>query len=140
MKSIITALALTLSLFVAATAQAGDAVVIDSNTSSDSASDMPRGFIEIDDPMHVLQPYLADDVVLPRQQVGYWIRPQLTATRVEGIAGHSAAPGKKVSRPAALKSKYSDLPEPPMASMLLIGLILLFLTVQEEKDEKFTKE
>lgn len=143
MKSIITAVAMTLSLLVAATAQAGDAVVIDSNTSntgSDSAGDVPRGFIEIDDPMHVLQPYLADDVVLPRQQVGYWIRPQLTASRVENIAGHSAAPGKKAPRLAALKSKYSDLPEPPMASMLLIGLILLVLTVRDEKDEKFTEE
>ena len=33
---------------------------------------------------------------------------------------------------------YSHLPEPHIASMLLIGMVLIVLTVQEEKDEKFS--
>lgn len=138
MNRIVTAAVLTLSLFGAASAMAGDAVVLDNN--NDDMVQTPRGFIEIDDPMHVLQPYLADDMMLPRQQAADWVRPRLTAAKVQDGAGRTASTGKKESRLAALKSKYSDLPEPPMASMLLIGLILLFLTVQEEKDEKFTKE
>jgi hypothetical protein len=140
MNSIITAAAVSLSLLVSATAQAGDAVVFDSSATSVTIADAPRGFVEIDDPMHVLQPYLADDMVLPRQQVGHWIRPQLTAARVESIGEHAPPTGRKDTRLNALKSKFSDLPEPPMASMLLIGLILLFLTVQDEKGEKFTEE
>lgn len=138
MNRIVTAAVLTLSLLGAASAMAGDAVVLDNN--NDDMAQTPRGFIEIDDPMHVLQPYLADDMMLPRQQAAYWVRPRLTAAKVQDSAGRAPSTGKKESRLAALKSKYSDLPEPPMASMLLIGLILLFLTVQEEKDEKFTKE
>lgn len=138
MTRIITAAALTLSLLGSASAVAGDAVVIDNNT-TDAINQAPHGFIEVDDPMHVLQPYLADDMMLPRQQASYWVRPRLTAAKVE-TAGRVPITGKKEARAAALKSKYSDLPEPPMASMLLIGLILLFLTVQDEKDEKFTEQ
>ncbi|HJV02200.1 MAG TPA: hypothetical protein VJ752_16820 [Burkholderiaceae bacterium] len=139
MKRIITAAALTLSLLGSASAMAGDAVVLDNNTNNDTVAEAPRGFIELEDPMHVLQPYLADDMMLPRQQAASWVRPRLTAAKVQPAAERLSA-GKKEARVAALKSKFSDLPEPPMASMLLIGLILLFLTVQEEKDEKFTEE
>lgn len=138
MNRIVTAAVLTLSLFGAASARAGDDAVLDNN--SGDIAQAPRGFIEIEDPMRVLQPYLADDMMLPRQQATYWVQPRLTAAKVQDGTRRPAATGKKDSRLAALKSKYSDLPEPPMASMLLIGLILLFLTVQEEKDEKFTKE
>lgn len=138
MERIITAAVLTLSLLGSATAVAGDAVVLDNNT--DTMAQAPRGFIEIEDPMHVLQPYLADDMMLPRQQAAFWVQPRLTAAKVHPIAERAPSTGKKEARLAALKSKYSDLPEPPMASMLLIGLILLFLTVQDEKEEKFTEE
>lgn len=140
MNSNITAAVLTLSLLGSATAVAGDAIVLDNN--ADPTVEAPRGFVEIEDPMHVLQPYLADDMMLPRQQAAYWVRPRLTAAKVQASTERPSN-GKKEARLAALKSKYaqySDLPEPPMASMLLIGLILLFLTVQEEKDEKFTEE
>ena len=54
MKCIITAAALALSLLGSASALAGDAVVLDNNT--DATPEAPRGFIEIEDPMHVLQP------------------------------------------------------------------------------------
>ncbi|MBA5637004.1 hypothetical protein H3H37_08045 [Duganella sp. LX20W] len=137
MNRIITAAVLTLSLLGSASAVAGDAVVLDND--AENLSQAPRGFIEIEDHMHVLQPYLADDMMLPRQQAAYWVRPRLTAAKVQPAAERPST-DKKDARAAALKSKYSDLPEPPMASMLLIGLILLFLTVQEEKDEKFTEE
>ncbi|MBA5689455.1 hypothetical protein [Rugamonas apoptosis] len=133
----ITAAVLTLSLLGSATAVAGDAIVLDNN--SDATPQAPRGFIELEDPMHTLQPYLADDMMLPRQQAAYWVQPRLTAAKVQSSAERPSN-GKKEARLAALKTKYSDLPEPPMASMLLIGLILLFLTVQEEKDEKFSEE
>lgn len=138
MNRIITAVVLTLSLLGSANVMAGDAVVLDNNT--DDVAQAPHGFIEIEDPMHVLQPYLADDMMLPRQQATYWVQPRLTAAKVQGSAGRTPSTGKKEARLAALKNNYSYLPEPPMASMLLIGLILLFLTVQEEKDEKFTEE
>jgi hypothetical protein len=138
MNRIITAAVLTLSLLGSVDAWAGDAVVLDNN--ADDVAQAPRGFIEIEDRMHVLQPYLADDMMLPRQQATYWVQPRLTAAKVQASAERAPRAGKRESRLAALKSKYSDLPEPPMASMLLIGLILLFLTVQEEKDEKFTEE
>jgi len=39
---------------------------------------------------------------------------------------------------AASEDHYSHLPEPPMASMLLLGIVLLGLSIREEKDEKFS--
>jgi hypothetical protein len=39
---------------------------------------------------------------------------------------------------AATEDNYSHLPEPPMASMLLLGIVLLGLSIREEKDEKFS--
>ena len=39
---------------------------------------------------------------------------------------------------AATEASYSHLPEPPMASMLLLGVVLIVLSVREEKDEKFS--
>jgi hypothetical protein len=60
-------------------------------------------------------------------------------------AGHPVTdaellPPALVRRPepvAAMEDRYSHLPEPHIASMLFLGLILIVLTVQEEKDEKF---
>lgn len=121
----------------------------DENTpfSPAQAADLPHGVIEISDPMHVLHPYLADEMVLPRDQAGLWIRPRLTAERVVALGERTQAADRKAAPvPAAapaqpLNTRYSNLPEPPMASMLLLGLILLFLTIEEEpKGEKFTEE
>jgi hypothetical protein len=39
---------------------------------------------------------------------------------------------------AASEDNYSHLPEPPMASMLLLGIVLIGLSIREEKDEKFS--
>ncbi len=38
---------------------------------------------------------------------------------------------------AGVEARYSHLPEPHLASMLLVGMLLMALAVQEEKDEKF---
>lgn len=60
-------------------------------------------------------------------------------------AGHAVAdaellplaPARGAEPVAALEVSYSPLPEPHIASMLFLGLILIGLAVQEEKDEKF---
>lgn len=36
------------------------------------------------------------------------------------------------------KTKYSTVPEPKVYSMLLLGAVLLVISAQKEKDEKFT--
>ncbi len=61
-------------------------------------------------------------------------------------AGHTVTddemlPAAQASKPVAVSADeagYSHLPEPHIASMLLIGMVLIVLTVQEEKDEKFS--
>lgn len=48
-------------------------------------------------------------------------------------------PEPRVMAPvAATDDNYSHLPEPPMASMLLLGIVLLGFSIREEKDEKFS--
>ncbi|NRR30979.1 hypothetical protein HSX11_12390 [Oxalobacteraceae bacterium] len=90
------------------------------------------------------EPWLAGDD-LP-QSLTAWSRPHPTPTLVQ-LAHHTApysnaklpSADKVLAKAAALKVKFSTVPEPKFYSMFLLGFVLIAITVQEEKDEKFIK-
>lgn len=135
MKNIINAAAFLFILCNAPPALAAHKVTVFENGKTVSLTVPATG---LSDTLLDMQSDLSNDTLtLPKHNYGQWNRPQLHASMsfdALAPAAHDAV------RALPIKVKYSNLPEPHIASMLLLGVVVMMLSIKDEKDEKFTAQ